>query len=198
MDSGLETIALTSVQNPAVERTGPSSLATTALSGEGEIQQNEFKPVQSSPAPPLPDNATTPAPVPPILQKSSLWFEARDHILQSKDADDWKKFQDDLKPSDEFSIDIVLETLHEKKTAIEEDQLVYVMQDGKRIIFRDVIDKMIGWAGAFKDIGTAVAAFDPTKHAGLAWGSVQVLVTVSLLYFHFKYPNSLLTCYRLQ
>jgi hypothetical protein len=57
------------------------------------------------------------------------------------------------------------------------------MENGKKIVFRDVIDKMIGWAGAFKDIGSSIAAFDPTQHAGLAWGSVQVLVTVSPVEF---------------
>jgi hypothetical protein len=112
-----------------------------------------------------------------------LWLEARDIVLQSKDASDWKKFQDDLGPPDEFSIDLVLTSLQEKKNTIGDDQWGYVMENGKKIVFRDVIDKMIGWAGAFKDIGSSIAAFDPTHHAGLAWGSVQVLVTVSPVEF---------------
>lgn len=119
-------------------------------------------------------------------------------VLQSKDASNWKEFQNELKISDTFSIDLVLASLQEKKVIIERDQWGYVMQNGRKIIFRDLIDKIISWAGAFKDIGSSVASFDPTSHAGFAWGSVQVLVTVSLIGFTFKPSTSLLTCVRLR
>lgn len=119
-------------------------------------------------------------------------------VLESKDASDWKDFQNELKIYDTFSVDLVLASLQEKKAIIEDNQWGYVMENGRKVVFRDVIDKMIGWAGAFKDIGSSIASFDPTNHAELAWGSVQVLVTVGLLKFILRSSTSLPTCVRLR
>jgi hypothetical protein len=190
---------MTSVQTNAAEGSKPSSSALDSQSIAREnLQTQQTEPAQASATLPHVDNATTPSQNADISPKSNLWLEARDVVLQSKDASNWKKFQNELKISDAFSIDLVLASLQEKKTIIEDDQWGYVMENGRNIVFRDVIDKIIGWAGAFKDIGSSIASFDLTNHAGLAWGSVQVLVTVSLIRFTFKPSTSLLTCVRLR
>jgi hypothetical protein len=190
---------MTSVQKNAAEDSKPSSSALDSQSiGRENLQSQQAESDDASATLPHIDNTTTHSQIADISPKSNLWLEARDVVLQSKDASDWKRFQNELKISDTFSIDLVLASLQEKKAIIEGDQWGYVMEKGRKIVFRDVIDKMIGWSGAFKDIGSSIASFDPTNHAGLAWGSVQVLVTVSLIEFTFKPSTSLPTCARLR
>jgi hypothetical protein len=180
---------MTIVQTNAAEGSRPSSSALDSQSiAREDLPTQQTEPAQASATLPEVDNATTPSPNADISPKSNMCLKIRDMVLQSKNASDWKKFQNELNISDTFSVDLdlVLASLREKKAIIEDDQWGYVMENGKKIVSRDVINKMIGWAGAFKDIGSSIASFDPTNHAGLAWGSIQALVTVSLIEFTFK------------
>jgi hypothetical protein len=68
--------------------------------------------------------------------------------------------------------------MKEAKELCEKEQWGHLNKNGEKVVYRDLWDKAITWASTFKDAGAAIAAFDPTNHAGLAWGGFQVLVTV--------------------
>jgi hypothetical protein len=108
------------------------------------------------------------------LEDTDLWLKARNDLK----ADVREKFDKHFKNQDLFSIDQVSECIRGVKADCEKGSWGYVIKDGKKIVYRDIFDKVITWAVAFKDVGAAVAAFDPTQHAQLAWGAVGVIVTV--------------------
>lgn len=48
----------------------------------------------------------------------------------------------------------------------------------RRIIIRDVLDKIALWITKFKEIGDVIVQYDPT-HAALPWAGVRFLLEVS-------------------
>lgn len=50
-------------------------------------------------------------------------------------------------------------------------------RNGKTIILRDVLAKLLGWLNRFMSIGDVVVQYDPS-HAALPWAGVKFLVQV--------------------
>lgn len=53
-----------------------------------------------------------------------------------------------------------------------------VKLNGRVIVLRDLIDKIIAWVNRFKSIGDVAVQFDPAP-ASLAWAGVRFLLAVS-------------------
>lgn len=52
--------------------------------------------------------------------------------------------------------------------------------NGRQIILRDVVGKIIAWIDKFKQIGDIVVSFDPV-HAALPWAGIRFLLEVRLM-----------------
>ena len=52
------------------------------------------------------------------------------------------------------------------------------MRNGKEIVLRDVLEKIIRWLNYFKAVGDAAVQYDP-GHAALPWAGVRFLLQVS-------------------
>lgn len=110
---------------------------------------------------------------------------ARSHANQSTDL--WQKafeaLDDELRGTLDFNtsskINIVAETL---VTAQEKRRLCQrkhwkVTINGKTIVLRDVVEKIIEWLDHFKAIGDVGSQYDPT-HAALPWAGVRFVLKV--------------------
>lgn len=107
-------------------------------------------------------------------ERLNLWLEARKELKE----DERRELDKYFKLQSSFSINEISTQIKNVKSDCEAARWGYVTKDGKKIIYRDIFDKIIAWAVAFKDIGTAAAAFDPTQHAQLVWGAVSVIISV--------------------
>ena len=107
--------------------------------------------------------------------------------VQSRTSDLWHKaltnLDDDLRASIDFStsskLDILQKTL---ETAEQKKQLCLwkgwkFEKNGKQIILRDVVEKIIKWLDRFKTIGDITTQIDPV-HAVLPWICVRFLLQV--------------------
>jgi ankyrin repeat domain-containing protein 50 len=63
-----------------------------------------------------------------------------------------------------------------KQQECEENSYKFHFQ-GKKIILRDVAEKIVSWLDKFKQVGDAAANFDPV-HASLPWAGVRFLLQV--------------------
>jgi hypothetical protein len=54
----------------------------------------------------------------------------------------------------------------------------FVRQDGTRVVFGDVVDKILGYLATVQGVGAALAGLDPTKAASVGWTGIQYFVTV--------------------
>lgn len=92
----------------------------------------------------------------------------------------WNEFSQELLLNTTFvNIDVILGRFRQAQAQAEVDKWrLPVSRDGKWIVPRDALDKVVEYANTFKQVGATIAAADPTQHAPLAWGLVQFLVTV--------------------
>jgi hypothetical protein len=85
---------MTSVQSNAAEGSRPS---TSALDWQPIARENlptqQTEPAQASATLPHVDNTITPSQNAELSPKSNLWLEARDVVLQSKNASDGRSFK---------------------------------------------------------------------------------------------------------
>lgn len=78
--------------------------------------------------------------------------------------------------------DIIKRTL---KTAEEKKQQCLKKRwkferDGKQIVIRDVLEKIIKWLDTFKAVGDVAVQYDPS-HASLPWAGVRFLLQVDII-----------------
>lgn len=55
----------------------------------------------------------------------------------------------------------------------------YERKDGSKIVFRNVMDKVLVWADALKDIGNPITGLDPTGHAAQVWAGLRLVVAAA-------------------
>ena len=128
-----------------------------------------------------------PSPAQPSPAQSSL-AQSSSPQTGIQPVDLWQKalatLDDDLKACLDFKNstkrDILEKTL---KTAEEKRQLCLrkrwkFKRNGKEVVVRDVLEKIIKWLDHFKAIGDLAAQYDPA-HAALPWAGVRFLLKVS-------------------
>ncbi|KAE9369951.1 ankyrin [Stipitochalara longipes BDJ] len=103
----------------------------------------------------------------------------------TSNSEDWKEFEKvrlkdafnfgDVEAENVITVDAVMNDLKTAKNRFKKDQWVITLGQ-KRIVCHDIIDKIVGYAETFGEIGTALTALDPTQHAGMAWGGVQFFI----------------------
>jgi hypothetical protein len=176
---------------PTIYQTVMTTLNTTS--------QAQPSPAQPSPAQPSPAQPSSAQPSPAqsgLAQSSHAQSSfAQSSVAQSSSpqtglqpVDLWQKalttLDDDLRASLDFKSstkrDILEKTL---KTAEEKRQLSLrkrwrFKRNGKEVVVRDVLEKIIKWLDYFKAIGDVAAQYDPA-HAALPWAGVRFLLNVS-------------------
>ena len=109
----------------------------------------------------------------------SLWEEA------------WKKLPEDVRKHFQFILDEtdnngsgaakqLLAVTTEIRGICEKEKLVDTIDDGKRskrIIVRDLADKLISWVSKFVAVGDTLIQYDP-GHAAIPWAIIRFLLQV--------------------
>ena len=65
----------------------------------------------------------------------------------------------------------------EKRDLCRKGQWVFELK-GKRLVVRDLMEKIVRWLDHFKSIGDIAAQYD-TAHAALPWAAVRFILQVS-------------------
>lgn len=76
-------------------------------------------------------------------------------------------------------VDAILQAIQDKRKLCMQRRWVFTTISGRRIIIRDVLDKIATWVNKFKEIGDAIMQYDP-HHAALAWAGVRFLLQASV------------------
>jgi hypothetical protein len=66
----------------------------------------------------------------------------------------------------------------EKRRISAKRQWKYTKRNGKVVIFRDAFERVVNWVKKFREIGDAIAQYDPA-HMSLPWAGIRVLLQVS-------------------
>lgn len=110
----------------------------------------------------------------PQLRKN-LWTLAFES-LNSEDKAQFRKYHSEK----------VVETVNEALQAVQAKQRTCLQKrwtlktnSGRRIIVRDVLDKIAFWINKFKEVGDIAVQHEPT-HASLPWAGVRFLLQVSI------------------
>ena len=111
---------------------------------------------------------------------ATLWEKAQE-LVRENNRKEWSRFTSMFKSTDLPSFDDIIERL---KAAIQECEdhkwRIPMLVNGAVFTPRDVLDKVVGYAEAFKEVGSTVASVDPTQSAGLAWNALQFLVNLAV------------------
>jgi hypothetical protein len=107
-----------------------------------------------------------------ILQKNP-WVLAFESLSQ-EDKVRLQKYH----PEGPKTVDETLQAIQEKQKASLEKRWTVKIGTGRRIIIRDILDKIVFWINKFKEIGDVVAQYDPT-YSALPWASMRFLLNVS-------------------
>lgn len=74
-----------------------------------------------------------------------------------------------------------LRDIAEKKKNEAQEKAWTLEFNGRKIILRDVADKIVTWLDRVKDVGDILVTYDPV-HAALPWAAVRFLLTVSAFF----------------
>lgn len=103
----------------------------------------------------------------------------------------WTLAFDSLNPEDKdrvkaYHAEKGIKTVYEALNTVQDKQKAcmrkrWTLKDsaGRKIIVRDVLDKIAHWINKFKEIGDVAVQYDPT-HASLPWAGVRFLLQVSI------------------
>jgi len=126
------------------------------------------------------DASPSPSPPAPTNQNSELWRKAQ-AIVRADYPNEWSRFQEEYAGSSESDLETIVEALKRTIQECENNRwTVTVPISGSVLTPRKVLDKIVGYAEAFKDLGSSVAAIDPTQSAGVAWNALQFLVSLAV------------------
>lgn len=76
-------------------------------------------------------------------------------------------------------VEAILQTIQDKRKLCMERRWAFTTISGRRIIIRDVLDKIATWVNRFKEIGDAIMQYDP-HHAALPWAGIRFLLQASV------------------
>ncbi|OAR05768.1 hypothetical protein LLEC1_02434 [Akanthomyces lecanii] len=116
---------------------------------------------------PPPYNQTAPG--------SDLWGEAK-NALDKADRDILEKAIDNL--GQERNIQDGLHEVVRQKQRLAEEKAWKFEFGGRRIVLRDVVEKIVGWINVFKGLGDIASSADPI-HAGIPWAVIKVVLQVA-------------------
>lgn len=158
------------------KHTGFRAKLWSKLTKAEEVGTSSTVPVQDNAAPQTTPNAGSRD----LSYNDDLWRKAQ---LEAEKDPGWDEFSQDFAPNTTLvNIDVILGRFRQAQAQAEGDKWkIPVSRDGKYIVPRDAVGKVVEYANTFKEVGTTIAAADPTQHAPLAWGLVQFLVTVRVL-----------------
>ena len=94
--------------------------------------------------------------------------------------------------SDKLAIlqDVLIAAEEKKRICL--DRRWRYKKDGKEIIIRDQLDKVVGWIHKFREVGDVVIQYDPS-HAALPWAGVRFFLQVEASTLFDKLSENLLT-----
>jgi hypothetical protein len=117
----------------------------------------------------------------PATVDEVLWTKARGRLASDQRWTAFEAHFETLRGS--LTITDILQGFEDDRNLFEKEQLSINIPfaAGKSFKPRDVFAKIISYLENFKDIGGAIAACDPTKHAPIAWNILQYLVSVRAL-----------------
>lgn len=98
-----------------------------------------------------------------------LWRTAVENVRKEVHWRTWREFEDDLGGREPIQLSQIISRLKRTIQDCEDRKWRVQMPVGSTVVTpRDVLDKIVGYAEAFKDIGGTLASIDPTQSAGLA------------------------------
>lgn len=109
---------------------------------------------------------------PPV--RKDLWILA----FESLSPEDKARLQPYRTEKDPRSIDETLRVLRDKQDLCMQKRWTLKIRGDRRIIIRDVLDKIAFWINKFKETGDVAVQYDPT-HAALPWAGVRFLLEVT-------------------
>ena len=158
----------------------------TTFSGTSTVLKRGETTASSAHVPPAsaltsPDGTPQPAidQQPQPANTCSLWEEA------------WKKLPQDVRNHFQFTLDEtdnkgsgsakqLLKIATEVRDICEKERLIDIKDDGKRsrrVIVRDLADKLINWVSKFVAVGDTIIQYDP-GHAAIPWAIVRFILQV--------------------
>ncbi|KFZ11737.1 hypothetical protein V502_07439 [Pseudogymnoascus sp. VKM F-4520 (FW-2644)] len=163
------------------QRSAANAEAPTILQEQQKPKTNTEAPTAQGTA--AQDNGASKALITDSDTRFELWVEARSRLEKQEQ---WKTLQEYVVPLQGHiikgqSVDkTILQTLTDARVRCIEGQWNSTTSSGTKIVYRDVMDKMINYAKVFGDLGGSLAAIDPTGHAPLAWGCVKFFVEAAI------------------
>ncbi|KAJ5593129.1 hypothetical protein N7537_010033 [Penicillium hordei] len=107
--------------------------------------------------------------------RENLWTLAF-HSLPSETKEDLEKY---LNEKAIETVDTTLRAVRDKQIVCLQKRWTIKTKAGKRLIVRDILDKVAFWLNRFKEVGDIAVQYDPT-HASLPWAGVRVLLQASI------------------
>jgi hypothetical protein len=109
---------------------------------------------------------------------ADIWEAAQRRIKSDRH---WASFNQRFRDDNELSVDGILAGFSAARELCEAQKWTVEISIGDiKFKPRNVLTRIIQYAESFKEIGGAVAGLDLTKHAGLAWGALQFLITLAV------------------
>ena len=105
----------------------------------------------------------------------NLWDKALD-ILTEDDQRQIRTSQDDKRAALEQMLELVEKSKEDKVRS----QLVISRKDGKPLVLRDLLGKIVTCINKFREVGDNVVQYDPA-HAALPWAAVRFVLQVRFL-----------------
>ncbi|KAK2039643.1 hypothetical protein LZ31DRAFT_76858 [Colletotrichum somersetense] len=93
-------------------------------------------------------------------------------------GDDLRSEIDFPQASKQTSVDELLAVTTKAKDSLDAKSWSF-MHNGKKVIVRDVLTKVVKWVHHFKEVGDTAVQYDP-GHAALPWAGVRFLLNVAL------------------
>ncbi|KAJ5837197.1 hypothetical protein N7447_003223 [Penicillium robsamsonii] len=107
--------------------------------------------------------------------RENLWTLAF-HSLPPATKEDLEKYQNEKAIE---TLDATLRAVRDKQLVCLQKRWTVKTKAGKRLIVRDILDKVAFWINRFKEVGDIAVQYDPS-HASLPWAGVRVLLQASI------------------
>ena len=116
--------------------------------------------------------------LPPVQSHQDLWLKAYDTLDESTK----KNLAYDTNNKSVIAR-TALRVAQDKRQLCIQKQWKYTKANGRVIILRDVVEKVIAWLDKFMKIGDLAMQYD-ALHAALPWAAVRFVLQVSPIMFH--------------
>ena len=107
----------------------------------------------------------------PNISLASIWNRA----LQRLSSDEQEQIQQ-MSSNSPINMKQLYSVVEQKRNECERNKFKFNL-NGRVIVLRDVVAKIMVWIDKFKEIGDVAANFDPS-HAALPWAGVRFLLLV--------------------